>query len=125
MESQIFATNLGASLYRTRWTNKIVFLRNETAAPFIAGDQPIVNLLDSTAPDEIELYYPLSPRLAMIFAVNPHRHSTNDREVTFEEVENLNRIIIAKSDDQVYANDAAYLRSLITSSSETDVGLNA
>jgi len=47
--NHIHATNVGAGLYRERKTYRIVFLRNGTAIPFIAGDQPVINMLDPKA----------------------------------------------------------------------------
>ena len=63
--NHIGATNVRAGLVRERNAYRIVFLKNDTSIPFIAGDQPVLNMLDAKATDDVELYYPLSPRLAM------------------------------------------------------------
>ena len=52
------------SLYRRRDQFKIVLLANETAIPFITGDQPIINVhaTGSEVPERPELFYHLSPK---------------------------------------------------------------
>jgi hypothetical protein len=44
IESLIYATNVGFALYAERHRYKIIFLENQSAVPFITGDQPVINL---------------------------------------------------------------------------------
>ncbi|HEV8407924.1 MAG TPA: DUF4238 domain-containing protein, partial [Sphingomicrobium sp.] len=44
IESNIYATNVGASLFLQRSSYRIVFLENPSPVSFIAGDQPVINL---------------------------------------------------------------------------------
>ncbi len=111
--NHIHATNVGAGLYRERKTYRIVFLRNGTAIPFIAGDQPVINMLDPKATDDLELYYPLAPRLAMVLTKDAAKFPDRTRNVTRFEVERYNYAIYSKSEDQIYSNDESYLRSLV------------
>jgi len=108
--NHIHATNLGAALFHERSAYRIVFLHNATATPFIAGDQPVINILDPKVTDDVALYYPLSPNLAMVLAKNA---VDRDRHVTRLEVERYNFSVYAKSDDQVYSDNMEYLRSLV------------
>lgn len=112
--NHIHATNVGASLYRERKVYRIVFLGNGTTIPFIAGDQPIINMLDPKATDDLEFYYPLAPRLAMVLTKDAVKFSDRARYVTGFEVERYNYAIYSKSDEQVYSNDQSYLRSFVT-----------
>jgi hypothetical protein len=111
--NHIHATNVGAGLYRERKAYRIVFLRNVTAIPFVAGDQPVINMLDPKATDDLELYYPLTPRLAMVLTKNVVIFPDRTRNVTQFEVERYNYAIYSRSDDQVYSNDQLYLGSLV------------
>ena len=111
--NHIHATNVGAGLYRERKAYRIVFLGNVTAIPFIAGDQPVINMLDPKATDDLELYYPLAPRLAMVLTKDAVNFLDRTRSVTRFEVERYNYAIYSRSDDQVYSNDQSYLRSLV------------
>ena len=49
---------------------KVSLLKNKTNIPFITGDQPVINIkseYDNTPAKEIQLYYPISPKLALLF----------------------------------------------------------
>ncbi len=51
-------------------SSKTSLLKNETDFPFITGDQPVINIksdYDCTPAKEIRLYYPISPKLALLF----------------------------------------------------------
>jgi hypothetical protein len=111
--NHIHATNVGAGLFRERKAYRIVFLRNTTAIPFIAGDQPVLNMLDPKATDDLELYWPLSPRLAMVLTKDAVKFPTRARNVMPLEVEPYNYAIYSKSEDQIYSNDETYLRGLV------------
>jgi len=69
----MLAVNIGGSLLRDRSLFRIVLLRNDTDLAFITGDQPVINVNDERdfkgVPVEIELYCPLSPKLAMWFVL--------------------------------------------------------
>lgn len=110
----IFATNVAGSLYVDRANYQVVFLVNSGDIPFIVGDQPVINLLDSTHQD-LELFYPLSPKLAIIFAKkNQQKFPKQRRECSRLEVENYNYQIFQKSHDQVYSNNKSYLMKLVS-----------
>lgn len=65
------ANNLGGSLYVDRHNFELVFVEPLPGQGLVTGDQPLVNLLateDGTAPQEMVLYYPLTPKLGVILA---------------------------------------------------------
>jgi hypothetical protein len=111
--NHIHATNVATGLFRERNAYRIIFLRNATAVPFIAGDQPVINMLDPMATDDLELYYPLSPVLAIALSKDGVRFPGRERNLTLFEVERYNYAIYSKSEDQVYSNDESYLRSIV------------
>lgn len=114
VECRIYATNVSVGLFRERRAYKIVFISNTTAKPFITGDQPVVNLLDPHATEDIELYYPLSPILAMILSKDHNKFPMPSRNATELEIEYYNHKIYETSEDQLYASDEAYLRALVS-----------
>ena len=108
------ATNMGASLFREQRAFRIRFLRNRTSVPFITGDQPVLNMLDPTATEDVEIYYPLSPSMALVLTKDMTRFPDGERLATMVEVERYNHAIFSRSNDQVYSNSEAYLRDLVT-----------
>jgi Protein of unknown function (DUF4238) len=114
IEAFIYATNFGRELFRERKQARIIFLKNETPNPFIAGDQPVINMLDPKQTTDVELYYPLAPTLAVILTKDSKRFPLQRRRVSQLELENYNYAIFQNSEDQAYSNDDAYLRSLVT-----------
>jgi hypothetical protein len=90
-----------------------VFLKNSSAIPFIAGDQPVINMLDPRATDDLELYYPLAPRLTMVLTKDAVKFPDCVRKITRFEVQRYNCAIYSKSEDQIYSRYKAYLRSIV------------
>jgi hypothetical protein len=113
IETFIYATNLGTSLYTDRRKYRIVILDNKSQTPFITGDQPVINLLTKDHQD-IEFYYPLTPSRAFIFTASEDRFPLNQRNVGMLEVENYNYQIYQRSGKQIYGNDGSYLATFIT-----------
>lgn len=68
--SFLLADNIGNWIHSNA---KINLLVNNTNINFITGDQPIYNLLakDNEEPTEFELYYPISPKLALLISKHP------------------------------------------------------
>lgn len=111
VEAFIYATNLASSFVRQRREYRIVLLRNKSDVPFITGDQPVINLREVDV-EEVDLYYPLQPDLAMIFTADWTRYSSDGADVGRIAVESYNHRIYSKSDSEIYGNDPAYLALL-------------
>jgi Protein of unknown function (DUF4238) len=64
------AFNIAAGLFLERRRRKLILIRNRTDVPFITGDQPAINLKGSRPrpPENLSIYYPISPRLALLLA---------------------------------------------------------
>jgi len=106
------AINLSYNLYVDREKFKVVLLHNTTDTPFITADQPLINLhapsspYIDTAPDEFELFYPLSPRKAMLF-VESHTHV--NPSISAIAVNNYNVLMVQNSHEQVFSDSEEYL----------------
>ena len=105
----VFATNMGYSLLRSDM--KLFLLKNDTDTPFITGDQPVINLKTDYSnfdpPEELELYYPQTPNLALLLTDGSSLMSSE--YLTEEDVVQLNNSIVSASYKQVYANEPKVL----------------
>jgi hypothetical protein len=113
--SHIFAVNMGSSFFRERRLHKIVLRNNVSGTPFIAGDQPIINLhatpFDNTPPTDLEFYYPLTPTNAMFFLKesNPMQSGILSSP---DEVRRYNILIAQNSHEQIFADSREGLQAM-------------
>ncbi len=97
----LLSENMGANIFCSIRRDKYEFLVNGTDLPFITSDRPINNIHPDevgkkTAPDMMDLYYPLSPRLAFHL---PEIFSGCRvvRDVSNDEVDRLNMLVARAS----------------------------
>lgn len=104
------ALNLGSSLSSSAPTDNYVFIRNSSPTDFITSDCPVINIHDSAydpeapykVPDELELYFPISPKTAIIIAPTD-RHNLLANSISEGQVRSLNRKMAQSSFLTVYA----------------------
>ena len=108
IEMHIYASNLGMSLYATRKKRGIVFLENGSDIPFIAGDQPIFNVLDpfKTTMSSYTIRH-LQTRSSFEPGAGPRRPFVGAMAV-----KTYNHLLYRASDDQLYAYNGPYLKAL-------------
>lgn len=113
--TMISALRVADSLYQDRAEHKIVILKNDTAIPFVTGDQPIINLhatYGEGVPKDLEFYYPLSPARAMTLL----RVETDIPEsADLNRVTILNQLIVKNSHEQVFSNSVGQLATIAVS----------
>jgi hypothetical protein len=113
---QILAVNLGLNLYTTRKENRIVLLDNHSSVPFVTADQPIINIAanpNETAPPKgFELYYPLSPRRAMLLLEPNSSRVPAGLSVSAGTAHMYNLSIAAHSHYQVFASAPEELEAI-------------
>jgi hypothetical protein len=112
--SHIFATNMGWVLYAGRKFFKMILLKNETSKELITGDQPVVNTyadidVCKTPPNDIELYYPVSPKIAILISQKKEYKGIRLKLLNENDVVSYNNLIIGNSHRQVYATSANIL----------------
>jgi len=109
----IFSSNIGAGLNRRREKLKTTFLDAGSGMEFITGDQPVFNVRADGAqePNELALFYPLSPKLAVVLDFDSDARAAERRTATDEEVRNLNRRLFNWSGGVVYGASAGALES--------------
>jgi hypothetical protein len=106
--SHILATNMAWSLYEDRASFNMVLLKNNTSIELITGDQPIINThatgMNSTeAPEKLEFYYPISPKLAILITQEHSYGTANKVFLSADEAERYNESIVGQSHSQIYA----------------------
>lgn len=98
--------------------HKIIFINATDNSEFITSDNPIVNLSGSYKKDnysdmaEIELYYPLSPKLSMLFTNRSCYKDVDEIQALEEDVLQYNQAIYNTSDKFVYAKKQVSLLDL-------------
>ncbi|MGA3249209.1 MAG: DUF4238 domain-containing protein [Paraburkholderia sp.] len=110
----ILAVNIGGTMYVERRRRTLVLLNNGHDTPFITGDQPVVNLLGmaGTVTDRVALYFPVSPRLALVLNDVDNNLPLSSASLTPTDVRALNAKIAAETHAQVFGNsDAALLQA--------------
>lgn len=95
----------------------LVILENNTATPFITGDQPVINTFAiSKEPGsevvDLEFYYPLSPLVSILLTNQKHYVSTRYININEESVKKFNSDIISESHEQIYAESVNTLEQL-------------
>lgn len=112
----IMSTSVGTRIFneKSKWELKI--LDNKTSIPFITSDQPIINIyakntkIENTklSDDEFELYYPVSPVLAVVLKKKGKAfidyNTLNDVTINYLNVKMQN-----ESHLQVFSNTESYL----------------
>ena len=115
MLSHILGMNIGWNLYAERCNYRLVLLENPSDTPLITGDQPIVNTYareDGTPPENLELYYPLSPQLAMLLSDKIDAFQGYQHVMVPTDAEKYNRLILTSSHEQVFSSSESYLKAI-------------
>lgn len=105
--SYMVAINIAHSMFCRRNEYHIEIIENLTVSEFITSDQPVVNTLpagETPQQNTVEFYYPITPRLAILFGNKntnpiPHRKITTNMELKF-----FNELITKNSHMQLFAS---------------------
>ena len=95
---------LGKILVGNRGDYEVSILHNDSQLTFITGDQPLLNLCGETG--AFDLYYPLSPRIAIFYAKKGRLRDTYPwlEVIGPREVDWLNKRLANACVNQVYAD---------------------
>lgn len=105
----IYATNMAWVLFADRDRFRMILIRNQSEVPLITGDQPVVNTysvgkLDNEPVGEVEFYYPVSPKLAILISEKEEYQSVSEIVLNSEEAHLYNSYILKSSHEQIYSN---------------------
>lgn len=115
--SFVMATKLAHSISLDKKL-KFIFIENNTAIPFVTGDQPVFNILNDIVNEkgevtELELYYPLTPKFALTIHFRPDQIELCYNKIADEtEVNYLNKKVFENSDFFVFGDSKFVLESL-------------
>ncbi|MCT7643862.1 DUF4238 domain-containing protein [Aliarcobacter butzleri] len=106
--ANIFATNLSYNLHMDKTMN-LFLLINNTNLEFITGDQPVLNTYGvykdgELKDDEFELYYPISPKLAVLISDK----NINNKVINISDenkINEYNKFIVHSSYEQIFATN--------------------
>ena len=115
--AHIFATNIGYYLFTSRNKIKMTILETSAGSELITSDQPVINVraLDvpfNMPPEELELYYPVSPTTALLLQADHPEGGTDTRILNPADVANYNNAMFRLAYSQVFALDERILRSI-------------
>ncbi|MCK8068110.1 DUF4238 domain-containing protein [Cobetia sp. 1CM21F] len=102
------ATSVAASMFFDDHGYNIKFLVNKSSQEFITCDQPVINLKNDPGsdlpPEELIIYYPLSPYLAILIT-NDFMIKMGDNDVVEDsEVDSFNKLMVSHSGSQLFAS---------------------
>jgi hypothetical protein len=109
------AVNIGASLFLDRRQRTLVLIHNRTDVPFVTGDQPAINLKGTRprAPENLSIYYPISPKLALLLADVDEKPLFPAEGLTPAQASILNGRLFEACYQQVFARSEEPLRALL------------
>ncbi|MDV2860730.1 DUF4238 domain-containing protein [Psychrobacter sp. CAM01] len=106
--SYMFGMNMGLSFYSNRHNENHTLLKNNTNSNFITSDQPAINVHSCVkddefqAPDNMDLYYPISPKYSYIITES-HRFESGLIEVDESVVTEFNKKIATNANNHIFA----------------------
>ena len=117
--SYMLGMNLGRELYlfRDRYTHTL--LRNNSSVPFITSDQPVINVHEavwrdeSSAPEFVDFYYPISPTFAYLIAESD-KFSGGISDVSETEAQGFNKKVAARANTHIVGVSEESLRPLLS-----------
>lgn len=106
------AFKIGLSLFQEKY--KVCLLKSENNI-FITSDQPVINFHSDFdgIPDEFELYYPISPSLAIMVSKQEKYPDKNVITIDDEDVIKWNDLIAKLSHSQIYSHKRELLEKYL------------
>ncbi|HOC78660.1 MAG TPA: DUF4238 domain-containing protein [Methanofastidiosum sp.] len=111
----IFAHNMAMGLSNKLNNTSLLLLQNNSDVPFITGDQPVINTKatyhssTNDLTEELELYYPISPTIAILINLKSNEYTTRKYKVTKKEATSYNNLIADASHQELFAQDKSHL----------------
>lgn len=105
----LLAANLCHNLHQHAEKYRLLTVNNQSNIDFLTGDQPVINMLTAREYDhlyqgKLVLYYPISPRKAIILAEYPYFDGFDELNFDADAVKFYNRLIKENSHEEIYAS---------------------
>ncbi|WP_291138130.1 DUF4238 domain-containing protein [Flavobacterium sp. UBA7663] len=112
----IYSTAIADSLTYDKNT-KFEFLDNQTEIDFLTCDQPLINIKASALNDfnvvqQLDLYYPLNPNLAILIHYQDQKDKIKYSKVNNDEVNKYNAFVIENSNEFIFSRSQAQLENI-------------
>lgn len=107
-----FATHVGAYIAQ----EYSITLLHANDEHFIVGDQPVLNTystFDKSSPTDMELFYPITPELAVLLTKNPLYVNGELVDIGKDEVMKYNNLEVRMSEEQIFAKDKIQLDGFV------------
>ncbi|HEX5734995.1 MAG TPA: DUF4238 domain-containing protein [Blastocatellia bacterium] len=103
----VFASNAASTVFVERQNWRLRFLESCPTTSFITGDQPLFNTVPlprakAEAPEELVLYYPVAPTLALLLVEETRVANGAVTSLTTDETKRYNQLTVANSYLQAY-----------------------
>ena len=113
VQRHMIACNFGCNLFLERHEKPIAMIYNESPISFIASDNPVINLYpDEAHADVCALYYPISPKRAIVFGDLKDDIVRPIWSVTAEQAHQLNKKLATSSHEMIFADSEDVLLNL-------------
>jgi hypothetical protein len=112
----IYATAFARAILVRQSAMLVSFLLAAPERNFITGDQPIVNTLalnSEGSSTQVELYYPLSPTIALLLSFNSSCPTTRQVQLSLAQTQAYNQMIAETRERQLYATSVTDFGPLI------------
>jgi len=113
----IYATGVADSLTYDKQT-RFIFLDNTSEVDFITSDQPLINnkinqLNDNGTIAQLEIYYPITPRIALLIHYQQQKEKYRKISLDSLDVNNYNKTMYEHSNEFVFASSTSQLKEYI------------
>lgn len=111
----LLTMNVAHAIYSDKAYDLMLIL-NDSPLPFITSDQPVINtfsfgLTKYDSPKDLEIYYPLSPRKAIMITTK----GNGTQFVTEAEVRKYNDYVFHSAHEQIYSSSRSLLEEHVKS----------
>lgn len=113
--SLIFATKVG--FFISQELSPVLLWTSKGDGCFIVGDQPVVNTystFDSSPPADMELFYPITPNLALLLTKRTTEKNIEKTAIKKSEITRYNMIEFKSSRELIFAKDKAQFDDIIS-----------
>ena len=109
----LYATGIADSLTYDKQT-RFIFLENTSEIDFITSDQPLINnkideLNDNGTVSQLEIYYPITPRIALIIHYQEQNEKYRTIALNSLDVDKYNQTIFNHSNEFIFASTTKQL----------------
>lgn len=116
----VYASNVGMNIAQTC---SAVLLKTKDSN-FVVGDQPVINTYStfemSKEPDDVEFFYPITPKSALLLTKNPQYTSGEIIFISSADVKAYNHLEYRSAREMIFAKERSHLNGFVHSKDSVD-----